>query len=57
MTQEDRHSGALVQVLAKDTVEVLQPVHAVYYRNTPLSARIQCFLDFLAERMTGRTAE
>ena len=51
MTRDDRLSGGLVQVLAKDTVEVLQPVHAVYYRNTQLSARIQCFLDYLALRM------
>lgn len=53
MTEQDRRSGALVQLLAKDTVEVLQPVNAVYYRNTPLSARIQCFLDFLAARMAA----
>ncbi|ALV04883.1 LysR family transcriptional regulator [Roseateles depolymerans] len=53
MTEEDRRSGALVPVLVKDTVEVLQPVNAVYYRNTPLSARIQCFLDFLAARMAA----
>lgn len=54
MTREDRRSGALVPVLVKDTVEVQQPVNAVYYRNTPLSARIQCFLDFLAARMAER---
>lgn len=53
MTQEDRSSGALVPILVKDTVEVQQPVNAVYYRNTPLSARIQCFLDFLAARMAA----
>ncbi len=51
MTAADRASGALVQVLAKDTVDVRQPVNAVYYRNTQLSARITSFLDFLAERL------
>jgi DNA-binding transcriptional LysR family regulator len=52
MTGADRASGALVQVLAKDTVDVRQPVNAVYYRNTQLSARITSFLDFLTQRMT-----
>jgi DNA-binding transcriptional LysR family regulator len=52
MTEADRVSGALVQVLAKDTVDVRQPVNAVYYRNTQLSARITSFLDFLSQRMT-----
>lgn len=52
MTAADRASGALVQVLAKETVDVRQPVNAVYYRNTQLSARITSFLDFLTQRMT-----
>ncbi|QSI30022.1 LysR family transcriptional regulator [Variovorax sp. RKNM96] len=52
MTSADRASGALVQVLAKETVDVRQPVNAVYYRNTQLSARITSFLDFLSQRMT-----
>ena len=51
MTAADRASGDLVQVLAKDTVEVRQPISAVYYRNTQLAARIACFLDFLQERL------
>ena len=51
MTHEDRAAGTLVQVLPRDTVEVRQAVNAVYYRNTALSARIACFVDFLAERM------
>lgn len=53
MTAEDRRRGDLVQVLPRDTVEVLQPIHAVYYRNTQLSSRIACFLDFLGERMAA----
>ena len=43
----------LVQVLARDTVDVRQPINAVYYRNTQLATRIACFLDFLAERLGG----
>ena len=51
MTAADREAGRLVQVLARDTVEVRQPISAVYYRNTQLAARIACFLDFLQERL------
>lgn len=51
MTAGDRARAELVQVLAKDTVDVRQPINAVYYRNTQLSARIACFLDFLAARL------
>ncbi|ARP87038.1 LysR family transcriptional regulator [Bordetella genomosp. 9] len=51
MTVEDRRRGDLVQVLTRHTVDVRQPVHAVYYRNTQLASRIACFLDYVAERM------
>ncbi|KQP22404.1 LysR substrate-binding domain-containing protein [Pseudorhodoferax sp. Leaf267] len=51
MTGPDRAGGALVQVLARDTVDVRQAINAVYYRNTQLAARIACFLDFLTERL------
>ena len=51
MTDADRAKGDLVQVLTRETADVRQPIHAVYYRNTPLSARISCFLDFVAERL------
>lgn len=53
MTAGDRQRGDLVQILTKDTVEVRQPVHAVYYRNTELAVRIRCFLDYLAERLAS----
>lgn len=49
MTHAERTSGELVQVLPRETTEVWQPVQAVYYRNTPLGARIACFVDFIAE--------
>lgn len=51
MTAADRARGDLVQVLVRDTVEVRQPISAVYYRNTQLSARITCFLEFLGSRL------
>ncbi len=51
MTAVDRQSGALVQVLPKETLDVRQAVSAVYYRNTALSARITAFLDFVAGRL------
>ncbi|MCM2318773.1 MAG: LysR family transcriptional regulator [Pseudomonas sp.] len=51
MTAADRTAGTLVQVLAEHTVEVRQPIHAVYYRNTALASRIACFLDYLGERI------
>lgn len=51
MTDADRRAGRLVQVLEAHTVEVRQPIHAVYYLNTQLSARISVFLDFLVARL------
>jgi len=54
MTGADRHRGELVQILAQHTVEVRQPIHAVYYRNTALASRIACFLDYLNDRLAGQ---
>ncbi|WP_049622779.1 LysR substrate-binding domain-containing protein [Frateuria defendens] len=51
MTHEDRAQGRLVQILDRHTVDVRQPVHAVYYRNTALASRITCFLDYLSEQL------
>lgn len=53
MTEADRARGDLVQVLMRDTLELRQPVHAVYYRNTELASRIRCFVDFLALRLAA----
>ncbi|MDN3922323.1 LysR family transcriptional regulator [Roseateles violae] len=50
MTEGDRRRGELVQLLARDTVDVRQPINAVYYRNTQLAARIECFLAFVEAR-------
>ncbi|TBU87337.1 LysR substrate-binding domain-containing protein [Phytopseudomonas dryadis] len=51
MTHVDRVRGDLVQVLAHETVDVRQPIHAVYYRNTALASRITCFLDYLSSQL------
>lgn len=51
MTRHDRREGRLVQVLEAHTVEVQQPIHAVYYRNTALASRITCFIDYVSEQM------
>jgi DNA-binding transcriptional LysR family regulator len=51
MTGADRACGDLVQLLARDTVDMRQAVNAVYYRNTALSSRITAFLDFMAARL------
>jgi DNA-binding transcriptional LysR family regulator len=52
LTRNDRAAGTLVQVLPRETLDVRQPVHAVYYRNTQLSARIACFLNFMSGQLT-----
>ncbi|MBM7062653.1 LysR family transcriptional regulator [Pseudomonas sp. UL073] len=51
MTAADRAAGTLVEVLAAQHVDVRQPIHAVYYRNTALASRITCFLDYLSEQL------
>lgn len=53
VTARDRADGSLVPVLAARTLQVYQPIHAVYYRNTALSARISSFLDHLAAAMAA----
>lgn len=55
MTARDRREGRLVQILARQTHEVRQPINAVYYRNTAISARIASFVDYLADAV--RTTE
>lgn len=56
MTRADQVAGTLVPVLEAHTVDVRQPVHAVYYRNTALASRIRCFLDHLAEQIAPLSA-
>lgn len=54
MTNEDRVAGRLVEVLPEHTPPTFQPINAVYYQNTQLSARIRCLLDFLSEVLPGK---
>jgi DNA-binding transcriptional LysR family regulator len=49
MTWQDRRDGTLVEVLPKQNIEHRQPINAVYYRNTAISARIASFVNYLAE--------
>lgn len=49
MTREDRQSGRLVPLFARQTLDVRQSINAVYYRNTALAARITCFVDYVVE--------
>jgi Transcriptional regulator len=51
MTVADRREGRLLQVLPKHALDVRQPIHGVYYRNTAVSARIASFLDHPAEAL------
>ncbi|MBA1245246.1 LysR family transcriptional regulator [Pseudomonas japonica] len=51
MTHHDIHEGSLQMVLAGFNTGYRQPIHAVYYRNTQLALRIQCFLDFIQEKL------
>ncbi|NMG37189.1 LysR family transcriptional regulator [Azoarcus sp. TTM-91] len=54
MTAADRAEGRLMELLAAETLDVRQPINAVYYRNTQLAARIACFLDFVAGQMRAQ---
>ena len=40
LTREDRRSGALQPLFVRDILDIRQPINAVYYRNTAVSARI-----------------
>ncbi|MET4577238.1 LysR substrate-binding domain-containing protein [Ottowia thiooxydans] len=57
MTREDRASDSLVQLFPKHTLDVRQPINAVYYRNTALSARITCFVDHVVEMLAKAPLE
>jgi DNA-binding transcriptional LysR family regulator len=51
VVREDIAAGRLVKVMEGVYSDYLQPMHAVYHRNTQLSRRIACFLDFYAGRI------
>lgn len=54
LSNPERRAGRLRQLLADETLEVRQPINAVYYRNTALSARIASFVDYLKEKLGDR---
>lgn len=45
-------AGRLQLVLAEANNGYRQPINAVYYRNTQLALRIQCFLDFIQHKLS-----
>lgn len=49
MTRVDRASDTLVEVLAEHRTAFRQPINAVYYGNTAISARIASFVSYLAD--------
>ncbi|KVP05235.1 LysR family transcriptional regulator [Burkholderia ubonensis] len=56
MTVHDREAGQLVQILARQTQDVRQPINAVYYRNTAISSRIASFVDYLINAIDAKGA-
>ncbi|KIH85346.1 LysR family transcriptional regulator [Pseudomonas batumici] len=53
MTHQDIQSGRLQVILPEANSGYRQPIHAVYYRNSQLALRIQCFLDFIQDKLAG----
>jgi len=53
MTHEDIRLGRLQVILPEANSGYRQPIHAVYYRNSQLALRIQCFLDFIQKKLAG----
>ena len=51
MTVEDINAGRLLPVLEAFNSGYRQPIHAVFYRNSQLALRIQCFLDFIQAKL------
>lgn len=53
MSCADIRAGRLVKLLPQAMRETRQPINAVYYRNSQLALRIQCFLDFIQARLAA----
>ncbi|ROM50709.1 LysR family transcriptional regulator [Pseudomonas poae] len=51
MTIDDINAGRLVPVLEAFNSGYRQPINAVFYRNSQLALRIQCFLDFIQAKL------
>ncbi|GLC90632.1 LysR family transcriptional regulator [Cupriavidus sp. TA19] len=54
MTRDDRRSGRLVPLFGAQSLDMRQPINAVYYRNTTLASRITCFVDHVVEALGRR---
>jgi DNA-binding transcriptional LysR family regulator len=52
MTIADIRAGRLIVLLENFNSGYRQPINAVYYRNSQLALRIQCFLDFIQGKLT-----
>ena len=53
MTIDDIRAGRLKVLLAEFNSGYRQPINAVYYRNSQLALRIQCFLDFIQSKLAA----
>ena len=53
MTHEDIRNGQLQVLLGEFNSGYRQPINAVYYRNSQLALRIQCFLDFIQRKLAA----
>ena len=51
MTGADIEAGRLQVILQHANSGYRQPINAVYYRNSQLALRIQCFLDFIQSKL------
>lgn len=51
MTHDDIRNGQLKVLLDDFNSGYRQPINAVYYRNSQLALRIQCFLDFMQRKL------
>ena len=51
MTIADIRAGRLIVLLENFNSGHRQPINAVYYRNSQLALRIQCFLDFIQSKL------
>ncbi|WP_288378084.1 LysR family transcriptional regulator [uncultured Massilia sp.] len=50
-TWADLEAGRLVQVLPELTIPASRPIHAVYYRQSAVSAKIESMVSYLAEAL------
>lgn len=50
-TAADLAAGRLVEVLPQATIATLRPIHAVYYRHSAVSAKVESMVNYLAESL------